>query len=659
MRVFVSCVLALGLTMFPAVAGAGDGNPAAGNASAASTVSNKPADAPVAASNAATPAKAEVSSLENELQQLRDLLEAQAKQIQIQNEQLKAQQQRMQAMEERLRGVNEVPENAATPEAGSNNSALGMNPAAAVAVSNNQDKKPDEPTALRFKGVTLTPGGFMAAETVYRSKATSSDVNTPLNSIPFSGTSPAHLSEFNASGRQSRISMLVEGKLDTVKLRGYYETDFLSSGTTSNNNQSNSYTLRQRQFFGQAAFNSGWGFTGGQMWSLVTETRKGLDNRTEATPLTIDAQYTVGFSWARQYGFRVTKAINDKFFLGFSVEGPQTTFGGRGFNSLTTTSTTNTTVNVGTTAAPIIIPVITTSTVQNFAFGAAGTGGGLFNATANYSFNKTPDFVFKAAWEPGWGHFEAFGIISTFRDRIFPCAVVVAANANNGEVGIPCPVDGTFKSTGNYATNDSRTGGGGGGNLRIPLFDKKLDIGLHALYGDGIGRYGTSGLPDATARNDGTLSLVRGGQALGTLELHPNPKFDIYFNFGAEYAARTSYTGYLTINADGSYKYGAGGYGSPFSNNSGCTTEAAPTSQYVTNSGKCAGDTRAIYEGTVGFWHRIYSGPRGRIQWGMQYSYVERGTWSGNNAYLNTTTAGLSPKAIDNMVFTSFRYYLP
>ena len=36
------------------------------------------------------------------------------------------------------------------------------------------------------------------------------------------------------------------------------------------------------------------------MWSLVTETKKGVDNRTEALPMTIDPQYTVGFSWARQ-----------------------------------------------------------------------------------------------------------------------------------------------------------------------------------------------------------------------------------------------------------------------------------------------------------------------------------------------------------------------
>ena len=75
-------------------------------------------------------------------------------------------------------------------------------------------------------------------------------------------------------------------------MTGYVETDFLSAGVTSNNNQSNSYTLRQRQVWGQAALNNGWSFTGGQMWSLVTETKMGEDNRTEALPMTIDPQYT-------------------------------------------------------------------------------------------------------------------------------------------------------------------------------------------------------------------------------------------------------------------------------------------------------------------------------------------------------------------------------
>lgn len=61
------------------------------------------------------------------------------------------------------------------------------------------------------------------------------------------------------------------------------------------------------------------------MWSLITETKKGLDNLTEALPMTIDAQYTSGFSWASQPGIRVVRKFNDHFWVGASIENPSTT----------------------------------------------------------------------------------------------------------------------------------------------------------------------------------------------------------------------------------------------------------------------------------------------------------------------------------------------
>ena len=158
-----------------------------------------------------------------------------------------------------------------------------------VSMQETQKSVSESPAALHFKGITITPGGFLAAESVRRSRALASDVNTPFNSITMPGASASNISEFFGSGRQSRVSMLAEGRLGSAKLSGYVEADFLSAGITSNNNQSNSYTLRQRQVWGQAAFDNGCTFTGGQMWSLVTETKHGVDNRSEALPMTIDA----------------------------------------------------------------------------------------------------------------------------------------------------------------------------------------------------------------------------------------------------------------------------------------------------------------------------------------------------------------------------------
>src|SRR6202162_634741 len=206
----------------------------------------------------------------------------------------------------------------------------------------------ESPLALHFKGITITPGGFMAAESVYRKRALGADINTPFNSVSMPGSGQNSVSEFFGSGRQSRISLLAEGKFNNTKLTGYEEADFLSAGVTSNNNQSNSYTMRQRQLWGQAALSNGWSFTGGQMWSLVTETKQRVDNRSEALPMTIDPQYTVGFSWARQWGFRVAKNFNNHVWLAASLENPQTTFAARG-------------------------------NASNFALGGPGNGGGLYN----------------------------------------------------------------------------------------------------------------------------------------------------------------------------------------------------------------------------------------------------------------------------------------
>jgi hypothetical protein len=511
----------------------------------------------------------------------------------------------------------------------------------------------DGPSAIKYKGVSLTPGGFIAAETVYRQRAESADINTQLNGIPFPGNALSKVSENVFSARQTRATLLAESKVGSAKLTGYFEMDFLGAGTTSNNRQSNSYVFRQRQLWAQAAFDSGFSITGGQMWSLATENRKGIQNRQEALPMMIDPQYVVGFTWQRAYALRATQSLlGNKLTLGVSIEGPQTTLGGRGFSTFTTAAN---------------------ATSQNFWYAAPGNGGGLnngFDATG-YAQNRAPDVVVKAAIDPGWGHYEVFGIVSQLRARIYPCAVVsdVAPGTVIGPLTYSGPqitctaAAGAVLPTAAGAFNDSRTGGGGGASLRIPLFAKKLDFGVKGVYGDGIGRFGSSQLADATARPDGTLAPIRSGHGLGILEFHPSPKLDIYAYGGAEYAARAAYTGYESVRMTATTvtrsNNGIGGYGNPAANNSGCGTENPPATQLLPSAGgTCAGDARIVIEGTLGFWHKLYQGPKGGFRWGMTYSYLTRTGWSGSGG-LAAGSAGIEPKAVNNMVFTSFRYYLP
>ena len=93
--------------------------------------------------------------------------------------------------------------------------------------------KIDNPLAIHYKGVTITPVAFFALEGVYRQRSINSDINTPFNTTPFPGSNEGHISEFNFSGRQSRLGGLFEGKAANYKLTGYFEADFLSAGTTS------------------------------------------------------------------------------------------------------------------------------------------------------------------------------------------------------------------------------------------------------------------------------------------------------------------------------------------------------------------------------------------------------------------------------------------
>jgi hypothetical protein len=482
----------------------------------------------------------------------------------------------------------------------------------------------ESPLAIHYKGITITPGGFLAAETVWRQRATGGDINTGMNSIPYPGATQAHMSEFYGSGRQSRISMLAQGKMNETNLTGYVEADFLSSGVTSNNNESNSYTLRQRQAWAQAALHNGWSFTGGQMWSLVTETKVGEDNRTEALPMTIDPQYTVGFSWARQFGFRVTKSFNNKVWAGFSVENSQET-------------------------------ITTHGNANNYVVGSQGLAAGLYNSAvsgcsttlnasgapvttctniANYSFNPSPDIIGKLAFQPGFGHYEIFGVLTDFRDRIFPGATLSTPTAAG-------------------AFNSGTWTGGGGANARWSLMQKHIDIGLHGLGGKGLGRYGTATLADATVRPNGTIAPLNTYQGLLTLEYH-SQKWDWYGNGGIEYAGRNSY-----FNSKGAPV----GYGALNFNNTGCGIETVPGTAFSAgfspgSLSNCNGDTKDIVEGTAGFWYKPYNGPKGRLQFGLQYSYLTKTAWSG----IGTKTPvppGANPSAIDNMFLTSFRYYLP
>jgi hypothetical protein len=220
------------------------------------------------------------------------------------------------------------------------------------------------------------------------------------------------------------------------------------------------------------------------------------------------------------------------------------------------------------------------------------------------STDVAPDLIGKLVFEPGWGHYEIKAIGRFFRDR--------------------------FDANSNYTA-----GGGGGVGIILPA-TKKLDVILEGLAGNGIGRYASGLGSDVTLRPDATIVPIRTLHAMAGLEWHPTSSWDWYVYGGDEYYSRMSY-----INSAGKPV----GYGSPLNDNSGCQLETPTASQ------PCQAQTRNLWQVQPGFWYRFYKGSAGTVAMGMSYSHTNRSAWVGLD--------GLQPKGVENMVMTSFRFYLP
>jgi len=574
-------------------------------------------------------------SVETQIQQLREDMESQINQLKQQlndsNAQLQAAQQQAaaanaaaaQAQQQAQQQQQQTSDNAsavsnlqgAVSDLKTNSTSLASS---IQETQTNLTKKIEHPDEIHFKGITLSPtGSFIEAATVWRSAATGGDINTQFTGIPLQFSNAAQLSEFQGTGRQSRLALKATGKLASVDLTGYYEMDWLGTGITSNNNQSNSYVVRQRQLWARAGFHNGWNISGGQMWTLATETTKGLDNGTEILPATIDPQYVAGFVWARQYGFRITKDFGNKFWIGASAENAET-------------------LNPAGSSLP-----------TNLLIGSDGNGGGLYNVTANYSFNLAPDMLAKIAYEPGpWGHFEVFGIGRFFRDRIYPNSTTTTTTVGGVTTTTTVP-----NSIGAY--NDSTVAGGVGASGRATFLNKKLTVGLKGLWGEGTGRYGSSTIADITLRPNAQIAPLHNFDALGTIEANPTKRLMVYVNYGGDYVGRRY--------------FGRVGYGSPLTNASGCNTEPGPTSTVNPGFGggtgftpatpaNCGNQTKDVQELATGYWYDFYRGPMGRFRQGAQYSYFQRNLWSGTGGPLNPA-GGAS--GTDNVFETAIRYYLP
>jgi hypothetical protein len=461
---------------------------------------------------------------------------------------------------------------------------------------------------LETERVKVTLGGFLAAESVWRQRNEVADIGSNFGAIPYRFSPLYHENEFHGTARQSRIALLAEGQLDPAQqLAGYFEVDFLGVGNTSNYNESNSWAPRLRQAYGSYD-NTDWGFhvLAGQAWSMITQNQVAIAPRRENIPLTIDASYVDGFNYTRNWQIRLVKDFGPVASFGVSVENPAT---------LVAASTATAPAGTGGT--------FTSGSIVNGVVTNFNNPGGSFLTGTTITTDQIPDIIEKAAFDPGWGHYEAVGLQRFFTNNTLSCVTGPCVAGSTAMVG--------------RTSDKSAFGWGVGGSVLLPLLPKYLEFTGSVLYGQGIGRYGAGQLPDVTIAPDGSLTPVTGLQAMVGLVAHPLEGLDVYAYGGLEQVNASFFNSGTTLL----------GYGNPGFSNVGCTI-ATPSSFAAATPANCIANNRRLSEVTVGFWQNLYRGTYGRVAAGAQYEYIKRDAFPG---------LGGAPSTDDNIVMTSLRYY--
>jgi hypothetical protein len=478
-------------------------------------------------------------------------------------------------------------------------------------------EKPLPMGAFQVGAVTVTLGGFLEDASIFRSRNEVTDITSNFTTgIPFRNSQLYHEPEFRESARRTTIQALADAKPDDVTdIEAFVQADFQGGAPTSNSNQANAFIPRLVQAWSE--YNrSDLGLTilAGQSWSLLTMNQVGINPLRVNNPQTIDGGYVPGFDWTRTPQFRIGKSFNnDQYWIALSVENPQTVYANTttaadgtlninnaGIGALGTGSNSGTTVATGGTVTATTVKGKTTYTFTPTTASVA--------SQATYSNNFAPDIIVKATADYNLAHLEAYGLGRVFNDRL--------------------------SQTGTGQSN-SLLGGGAGADALVHVIPKLLDFQISGLAGDGIGRYGASAFPDATIGPTGKPVPLREWMALAGIISHPTPQLDAYAFIGTE---QTNAAYYDTSSKGVTKTYG---FGNPLYANTTCDVELG-------SSSTCTGTTKAVVQGTAGFWYKFLKGNYGTMQFGGQYSYTRRFAFQG---------IGGAPQSDENIVMLAFRYY--
>jgi hypothetical protein len=477
---------------------------------------------------------------------------------------------------------------------------------------------------------TTMAGTFVALEGAWRehNEVANGASSPPFGSpgIPLHNSALWNQNEFRMTAQQSRIALRAWGDISpTQRLEAYYEMDFLGASVDANNRESNSFTPRIRQAFGSYDNDDyHFHFLGGQAWSMLTQNRVGITPRYENVPLTIDAQYVVGFNWLRNPQLRFVADWDYIYWFGLSVEQPGVVF-------------------PGAPSASSVFPPGETVNINNFC-----TTSSHLNGSTTCSNDVAPDIIEKFAFDPGWGHYEVLALQRWMSDSVTPTVLNSAGVQTT-------PADWEQKTI---------FGWGVGGSFLVPAWPRYFDLQGSILYGEGIGRYSSSQLPDAVIGRSGALTPVTGLQFLVGGVVHPWDGFDIYAYFGQDRTYANPWTAGTT----------QGGWGNPNFVNNGCLLQGLGNSPAQNGTGgsllasspfntpitgtTCTFDVQSTQEFTVGLWQTAYKGELGRALLGLQYFYIRVNAFPGLPGPITETKTpnlGLNPN--NNVFMFSFRYY--
>ena len=231
------------------------------------------------------------------------------------------------------------------------------------------------PNLPQFGGVKFTFWGWLEAATVYRNVNQVNDMLTVFNAIPYPNSPLYNEHEFHGTARQSQFSLLAESNIDAAqRLSGYLEFYFLGIGTESNYLVTNDWTERLRHVY-STYDNDNWGFhvLAGQNWSMIMPDEFGIVPRKELIPLTINANYLVGYHFTDNWQVRLVKDFDQKLWFGLSLENPATNL------------------------APGI-----PATFDGLAVNVTNPGTGGFLNEVPVTPSIAPDIIEKVAWDAGW-----------------------------------------------------------------------------------------------------------------------------------------------------------------------------------------------------------------------------------------------------------------